>query len=190
MILCDSEIKAAIQHGHIKIDPEPPAEMFTTTAVDLRLGGSEFKRWRQPPPGMSFTIDPSQPDFFPGLAEFLEDAPRAEDGSLVLSPGRFIVARTLERLEIAESGHIAARVEGKSSLARIGLGVHITAPTIHSGFRGFIALEIKNHGDLPIVLRPGMPICQLIFEMVFGTPKATMTGIFQDQETVAGRAQN
>ena len=109
------------------------------------------------------------------------------DGSVILRPGDFIVALTEERVEIRESARIAARVEGKSSLARIGLGVHITAPTIHAGFRGYITLEIKNHGDLPIKLVPGMPVCQLIFEMVFGTPSITMSGIFQDQKSVGGR---
>jgi len=65
--------------------------------------------------------------------------------------------------------------------------VHITAPTIHAGFKGNIALEIKNHGVLPIRLRPGMLICQLIFEQVFGTPSRTMAGIFQDQGSVTGK---
>jgi len=66
---------------------------------------------------------------------------------------------------------LAARVEGKSSLARFGLGVHITAPTIHSGFALPIRLEIMNHGYLPIRLREGMKICQLIFELTLGTPE-------------------
>jgi dCTP deaminase len=78
-------------------------------------------------------------------------------------------------------------VEGKSSLARIGLGVHVTAPTIHAGFEGLITLEIKNHGTAAIRLRPGMPICQLIFESVFGTPSVVLEGIFQNQQSVSGR---
>jgi hypothetical protein len=64
---------------------------------------------------------------------------------------------------------LAARVEGKSSLARLGLGIHVTAPTIHSGFAYPIRLEILNHGHAPIRLRSGMKICQLIFEATLGT---------------------
>ena len=187
MILCDSEIHAALAHGQIIIDPMPSSEYFTTTAVDLRLGGTDFKRWKVPGPGINFSIDPSQPGFFRSCVPFLEDVPRESDQSVIIRPGDFLLALTLERVEMPEESRIAARVEGKSSLARIGLGVHITAPTIHSGFKGNITLEIKNHGVVPVRLQPGMPICQLIFEMVFGTPSKTMVGIFQNQSTVVGQ---
>lgn len=109
-----------------------------------------------------------------------------QENALVLKPGEFILALTRERVELPETTRIAARVEGKSSLARIGLAVHVTAPTIHAGFKGNITLEIKNHGVLPIRLTVGMPICQLIFEMVFGTPSKVMSGIFQNQRSVLG----
>lgn len=90
---------------------------------------------------------------------------------------------------------IAARVEGKSSLARIGMGVHITAPTIHAGF-GFkendtsfpgssIQLEIWNIGPLTIRLQKGMRICQLIFEEVHGTPDKGYEGQFVMQGPVS-----
>jgi dCTP deaminase len=86
---------------------------------------------------------------------------------------------------------IAARVEGKSSLARLGLGVHVTAPTIHAGF-GYadrhpewlgnpIQLEIWNTGPKPIILKRGMKICQLIFEWVDGTPEQGYHGQFRVQ---------
>jgi dCTP deaminase len=76
---------------------------------------------------------------------------------------------------------IAARVEGKSSLSRLGIAVHLTAPTIHAGFKGQIQLEIVNHGAYPILLRSGMRICQLIFEMTSGTPDAAYSSQFQGQ---------
>jgi dCTP deaminase len=76
---------------------------------------------------------------------------------------------------------LAARVEGKSSLARLGLGVHITAPTIHAGFEGQIRLELINHGRLPITVKPGMRICQLIFEQTLGTPQRGYHGQFSGQ---------
>ncbi|HEY0439702.1 MAG TPA: dCTP deaminase, partial [Xanthobacteraceae bacterium] len=84
---------------------------------------------------------------------------------------KLVLAWTRERVELPVHSRLAARVEGKSSLARVGLGVHITAPTIHSGFAYRIRLEIVNHGRVPIRLRTGMKICQLIFELTLGTPQ-------------------
>lgn len=85
-------------------------------------------------------------------------------------------------MDLRNDTRIAARVEGKSSLARIGLAVHITAPTIHAGFDGQIRLEIVNHGPLPILLKPGMRICQLIFEQTLGTPDKVYGGQFAGQK--------
>ena len=86
-------------------------------------------------------------------------------------PHIFILGRTKEVVKLPPTSRVAARVEGKSSLARLGLIVHFTAPTIHSGFNNSIRLEIMNHGPLPVRLRAGMRICQLIFELTFGTPE-------------------
>jgi dCTP deaminase len=66
-------------------------------------------------------------------------------------------------------------------LARFGLGIHITAPTIHSGFKGRIQLEIINHGPTPVTLRENMKVCQLIFEQTLGTPEKGYQGQFQGQ---------
>lgn len=186
MILCDSEIRAALKYGQIVIEPAPSPDDFTTTAVDLRLGETDFKRWKKPGPGVTLIIDPSHKGFYREAIQFLEDVPRETDGSVIIKPDEFLLALTKERVELPERSRIAARVEGKSSLARIGLVIHLTAPTIHSGFKGNITLEIKNQGYLPIKLCPGMPICQLIFESVFGTPTATMQGLFQEQTSVKG----
>jgi len=98
-----------------------------------------------------------------------------------------MLARTQEWIELPRTARLAARVEGRSSLARLGVAVHLTAPVIHAGFRGYITLEITNPGPLPIRLRPGMQICQLVLELLFGTPSKEMTGLFQDQESVTGR---
>ena len=89
--------------------------------------------------------------------------------------------------DIRRKGCLAARVEGKSSLARFGLLVHFTAPTIHAGFSGTIALEMMNLGPAPIRLSRGMPICQLILEQVFGEPLSG-AGQFQGQTDAAGTA--
>lgn len=189
MILCDTEIQIVLANGQIKIAPAPSIERYTTTAVDLTLGSDGFKKWKKPTGAMVLAIDPSQDNWYPSLRPYVEDIIPSSDGTVRLEPGDFILAITHERVEFPESSRLAARVEGKSSLARIGLGVHVTAPTIHSGFKGNITLEIKNHGDIPIILTPGMAICQLIFEMVFGTPQKAMSGIFQDQNSVLGKSE-
>ena len=108
-----------------------------------------------------------------------------------LSPGLFLLAWTIERVRLPHTAKLAARVEGKSSLARLGVGVHVTAPTIHAGF-GFrrddltflgnpIQLEIFNLGPLTIRLTRGLPICQLILEEVHGTPDQGYGGQFSMQ---------
>jgi dCTP deaminase len=112
-----------------------------------------------------------------------------------LLPGAFLLGWTVEKLQLPPQSRLAARVEGKSSLARLGLGVHVTAPTIHAGF-GYkpgssavgqpLQLEIWNIGPLTIRLTKGMAICQLIFEEVHGTPDKGYAGHFTQQGPVSG----
>jgi dCTP deaminase len=95
------------------------------------------------------------------------------DQPFILRPQRLVLAQTLERVAfpIREGRRsLAARVEGKSSFARCGLLVHFTAPTIHAGFEGTIALELINLGPCDIALYPDSPICQLVIEVVSGMP--------------------
>jgi dCTP deaminase len=187
MILCDSEIRAALHYGTLLITPAPMNEDIATTAIDLRLGG-ELKRWKKPVAGATTIVDPTAPGFsYPEVGQaHLEVCKVDEHGGYVLDPHEFILGITEERVELPHASRIAARVEGKSTLARLGLGVHITAPTIHAGWRGQITLEITNQGTLPIRLKPGMKICQLIVEQVYGTPQAELRTAFQDQTTVIG----
>lgn len=98
-------------------------------------------------------------------------------------PGHMVLAWTREYVELKYQSRIAARVEGKSSLARLGIGIHLTAPTIHAGFAGQIRLEMVNHNKLPVKLRVGMKICQLIFEQTLGTPVRGYEGRFSGQTT-------
>jgi dCTP deaminase len=92
-----------------------------------------------------------------------------------------VLGWTKEKVKLRSPARVAARVEGKSSLARLGLAIHVTAPTIHAGFKGQIQLEIINHGPLPVRLRPGMPVCQLIFEQTLGVPDRGYGGQFSSQ---------
>lgn len=188
MILCDAEIRWALTHGELIIDPLPAPESISTSAVDLTLG-DYFARWKLPEqPGVTLTIDPSEADYSAIAETFQERIPLDSAGGVTIHPREFLLALTRERVELPLKSRLAARVEGRSSLARMGLGIHLSAPTIHADFRGQITLEITNHGPIPIRLRPGLPICQLIIEQVFGTPTKAMTGTFQDQSSVTGKA--
>lgn len=104
------------------------------------------------------------------------------DNGWDLEPKKLVLGWTRERIELPLHGRVAARVEGKSGLARIGLSIHCTAPTIHAGFVGTIQLEIVNHGPIPIKLRPSVSICQLVFEQTLGMSSKAYAGQFSGQE--------
>jgi dCTP deaminase len=191
MILSDREIRAALERGAIRITPFSSPQAFSSTALDLTLG-AELRIW-EPAPGMTLPkIRPHVPDFKVGqLLEQLTRVLQIPAGGYELLPGRFVLGWTAERVHLPHRSRLAARVEGKSSMARLGLGIHVTAPTIHAGFGATegvsdppgtaIQLEIWNIGSLSIILDPGLPICQLIFEEVHGTPERGYTGQFAAQ---------
>jgi dCTP deaminase len=190
VILSDREIRAALERGAIRITPDPrsDASLWSSTAVDLRLD-EPLSTWMFPSDTAMQRFVPGSPDYnlLALIAQFVRPVGRTEQGFLI-EPGRFYLGWTQERIQLPYRSRLAARVEGKSSLARLGLGVHVTAPTIHAGFGatdlapGFagnpIQLEIWNTGPLPVVLRPGMSVCQLIFEWVDGTPEQGYRGQF------------
>lgn len=128
-------------------------------------------------------IDPTHPQYTidQALAETTKQVPIDRQHGFNLPVRCLVLGWTAEYVNLPVDSRLAARVEGKSSLVRLGLGVHITAPTIHAGFEGQIRLEIVNHGPLPITLKPGMRICQLIFEQTLGTPERGYKGRFTGQ---------
>jgi dCTP deaminase len=137
-------------------------------------------------PAIKKIIDPTIPDH--NIDEILNEITVTEtigEDGYQLPVRHLVLGWTAEYVELPIDSRIAARVEGKSSLARLGLGVHITAPTIHAGFPGQIRLEVVNHGHLPILLKPGMRICQLILEQTLGTPAAGYEGQFSGQKSKA-----
>ena len=185
MILTDREIKLALEKKLIVIEPAPVANAFSSTAVDLTLDPN-ITEFRDDVGGIETAIDPGHRDFNSEitLARISDKLViNATDGYL-LKPHRLVLAWSSEYVNLVSHNRIAARVEGKSSLARLGLGIHITAPTIHAGFDGHIRLEMVNHGKVPIRLRVGMRICQLIFEQTLGTPDKGYHGQFTGQTTI------
>lgn len=181
MILTDREIKISIDNALITIDPRPRDDAYASTSVDLTLD-SLIRVFHAATTGLDVTIDPGKPGYsFAAVLPELTTGETIGEHGFDLQPRRLLLAWTRERVELKATSRIAARVEGKSSLARIGLGVHVTAPTIHAGFKGNIQLELVNHGERPIRLRVGMKICQLIFEQTLGVPEAGYRGQFAGQ---------
>lgn len=182
MVLTDREIQAALQCGQIIIDPAPRVDAYSSTSLDLTLSKS-LRIWKtEKVKGVEQIICPATEgykfsDFAKEYSEFKE---LGEEGYIV-KPQEFVLGWTEENIELPTSARLAARVEGKSSLARLGIGIHITAPTIHAGFKGPIQLEIYNHGLLRVRLMPRMPVCQLIFEQTLGTPDKGYSGQFYGQ---------
>lgn len=192
MILSDREIKAAISRDALKITPAPPVQAWSSTAVDLRLA-KDVTRWKKPKVGgVSVPISPAHRDYdFGSLLSHNSEKLVIDGDGFVMESGSFLLGWTIEKVQLPHRSRIAARVEGKSSLARLGIGVHVTAPTIHAGF-GYkpndpnylgspLQLEIWNVGPLDIRFVEGMPICQLIFEIVDGTPEKGYEGRFSVQ---------
>lgn len=182
MILTDREIKNSLASGQIVIDPIPALDAFDSTTVDLTLDRT-LRVFKETAPGLSVAVDPGSPGYKAQalILGVTEPLIIPEDG-WTLVPGPLVLGWTRERVELRMHGRLAARVEGKSGLARIGLGIHVTAPIIHTGFVGTIQLEIINHGPMPIKLRHGLPICQLVFEVTMGMPDKAYEGQFLGQQ--------
>ena len=151
MLLSDRDILGQVHEGSITLEPWDPA-MVQPASIDVRLDKffRVFENHRYP------HIDPSAEQ--PELTRLVQ--PPADE-PFVLHPGEFALASTHELVTL---GHgVAARLEGKSSLGRLGLLTHSTAGFIDPGFSGHVTLELSNMATLPIMLWPGMKIGQLCF---------------------------
>jgi len=151
VLLSDRDIRAAIESGRVAIEPYDPA-MVQPSSVDVRMDRyfRVFENHRYP------HIDPAEEQA--ELTRLVEP-----DGSdpFILHPGEFVLASTYEVVTLPDD--VAARLEGKSSLGRLGLLTHSTAGFIDAGFSGHVTLELSNVATLPIKLWPGMKIGQLCF---------------------------
>ncbi len=153
MILPDHEIKKLIKIGKIKIEPIDEEIQIQPSSVDLRLGNEfiVFKHLQKA------YIDP----FKDNPEEYTEKIYVKNGSYFILHPGEFILGTTKEWIEIPND--IVARIEGRSSLGRLAILVHVTAGFIDPGFKGRITLELTNLGKMPVALYPGMRICQISF---------------------------
>ena len=151
MVLSDRTIARLIDEGRIGIDPYDPA-LLQPSSVDVRVDRffRVFHNARYP------YIDVKQPQ--EGLTELVEID---EDRPFILHPGEFVLGSTLERIQLPDD--LVARLEGKSSLGRLGLLIHSTAGFIDPGWDGHVTLELSNVANLPITIYPEMKIGQLSF---------------------------
>jgi dCTP deaminase len=192
VILSDREILAALARGAMKVTPPPKLEAYSSTAVDLMLA-RDLVEWTRPGgQGIETIVCPANEDYdFDFVRRNYCKSIVIDERGYVFKSHTFILGWTEEKIQLPHRSRLAARVEGKSSLARLGIGVHVTAPTIHAGF-GFkkddanypgspLQLEMWNAGPADVKLAVGMAICQLIFEIVDGTPEKGYEGRFNVQ---------
>ena len=194
MLYSDRNIRQALREGHLKIEGLVESAI-QPASVDCHLSGRPLKVWAHSglvrlEEGMGGTYDrnvhakPIVPweDQSGEMKEhpfYTSPATPDEPPTVTLYPGQFALASTIERFEI---GHkVAGRLEGKSSLARLGLIVHTTAGFFDPGFRGYATLELLNVSPRPILLRPNMPIAQMAFFQMLSTPEHLYNGKYQDQ---------
>lgn len=151
MLLSDRDILAEVTEGRIALEPWDPA-MLQPSSIDVRLDRffRVFENHRYP------HIDPAEEQ--PELTRLIEVG---DEEAFVLHPGEFVLGSTWEQVSLPAT--VAARLEGKSSLGRLGLLTHSTAGFIDPGFSGHVTLELSNMATLPVKLWPGMKIGQLCF---------------------------
>lgn len=173
MILSDRDIKERLADGTIKVAPAPDLDAaLGSCSLDLRLS-SKFRVFKST---ATPYIDPQDKETFEQLTDLVDVAesgpavqpllPNTPKGprAFVLHPGEFVLGLTHESVTLPDD--IAARIEGKSSLGRLGIVIHSTAGHIDAGWTGHITLEITNIGMVPVLLHSEMRFCQLAFEQL------------------------
>lgn len=165
MRLCDIDIKRYLDEGIISITPRPSDDKISGATADVRLGNS-FRVFRE---HNTPYIDLSGPreEVTAQLNKVMSDEIIiGDDEAFFLHPGDLALATTLESVSLP--ANIVGWLDGRSSLARLGLMVHVTAHRIDPGWEGKIVLEFFNAGKLPLALRPNMAIGALSFEILSG----------------------
>ncbi len=157
MVLSDVDIRRYMELGKIRVTPELPPEQLGSCSIDLRLGAefSIFEHSRHP------YIDVREKG---AIQDLMRTLMVKEGEPFILQPREFALAITEETLELDDD--VLGRLEGRSSLGRIGIIVHGTAGLFDPGWRGKATLELSNLGIMPVALYPGMRICSFTFEQL------------------------
>lgn len=162
MVLSDVDIRRYLAEGKIRVEPELSAEQFGSCSIDFRLGNvfSIFEHSRHPYIDLRDKIN---------LEDFMRTVEVQDGEPFILQPREFALAITKEHLEL--DSDVLGRLEGRSSLGRIGIIVHGTAGLFDPGWAGKATLELSNLGLMPVALYPGMRICSFTFEQL-STPSS------------------
>lgn len=171
MIMPDHEIRKFCIRNKMVVPYE--SDLVQPASYDVRLGNV----FQIPRNHGTTIVDTGNQETFKDLMERVE---LGEGEVLAIHPGEFILGCTLERVNIPHA--IVARIEGKSSLARLGLMVHVTAGYIDPGFRGSVTMEMANMLRVPIIVRPGMAIAQLSFDSMSSAAAEPYQGRYQDDD--------
>jgi dCTP deaminase len=166
MRLCDTDIIKYIEDGRIGVEPKPDHDLISGVTLDIRLG-NKFRVFND---HVAPYVDLSGPreEVDKAMASIMSDEIWIDDGDpFFLHPGELALAITFESITLPAD--IVGWLDGRSSLARLGLMVHVTAHRIDPGWSGNIVLEFYNSGKLPLALRPGMKIGALNFETMSGS---------------------
>jgi dCTP deaminase len=173
MILSDRDIRASIKSGKIKVEPCDLETQLSSVGIDLRLG-NEFRLFK--------ITHKSHVDLSKVNTQIDTELVEVGDGGeFMLHPGEFVLGITKETVELPND--IAARIDGRSSLGRLGIIVHSTAGHVDPGWRGKLTLEISNIGKLPIAIISGMRFCSLMFESLSSPVEKVYKGKYIDSAT-------
>jgi len=155
VILSDRDIKKAIKQGKIKIAPKIDYKtQLGSCSVDLRLG-NVFRVFNHSKCAYIDLREKIQKNLTKKVVV-------KKNEPFIMQPGEFVLASTLENIELPDD--LLARLEGRSSLGRLGIAIHSTAAIFDPGWRGKVVMELGNFGKMPVALYPGMRICSLTFE--------------------------
>ncbi len=158
MVLSDRDLKKALKSGHIKIKPKIDEKtQLGSCSIDLRLG-NVFRIFDH---SKYAYIDPFNKEM---TAEVTREIRVKKGEKFIIQPGDFVLGKTVEYIEVPDD--LTGRLEGRSSIGRLGIVIHSTAAHIECGFRGNIVLEIANMGKMPVALHPDMRICSVSFEQL------------------------
>ena len=168
MRLSDSDIEAALEEGHIKLTPQPESKAISGISVDLRLANNFRVFSNNSLPYLDLSGEREQ------LGKDIDQVMGKEimiegDDAFFIHPGELVLGATLESVEIPDD--LVGWLDGRSSLARLGLMVHVTAGRIDPGWKGQVVLEFYNLGKMPLALKPEMIICALSFETLSSPAK-------------------
>jgi len=156
MVLSDRDIRKSLSLGHIVVKPIPDLNsQLGSCSLDLRLGNT-FRVFDH---SKYAFVDPFKKEIGDKITKEIKVK---KDEPFIIQPSDFVLATTIEYVEIPDD--LTGRLEGRSSIGRLGIVIHSTAAHIECGFRGNITLEIANMGKMPVALYPGMRICSVSFE--------------------------